>query len=228
MGVLKLGYRTNFLMNVLTLMDISVWKNKQMKDLIGILQDYAEDNYDKNRLLLSPNPLMSIALAAELLINIGMIRRKFENECQRIQSRLLELGRMYSAKIEDEKYYEKLIMDKDFSGRTVIKIITENSFESLMDEMDPKAENIITMIWHGKEATRCDGNIYGYSNLMHIITTRAKKNSGNEKNFLMMISNYFEPNFSVDYSFQYRYRSKAISFFFYKEFALALIMLVIF
>lgn len=85
MGVLKLGYRTNFLMNVLTLMDISVWKNKQMKDLIGILQDYAEDNYDKNRLLLSPNPLMSIALAAELLINIGMSRRKFENECQRIK-----------------------------------------------------------------------------------------------------------------------------------------------
>jgi hypothetical protein len=65
-------------------MDISVWKNKQMKDLIGILQDYAEDNYDKNRLLLSPNPLMSIALAAELLTNVGRNRRKFENECTRI------------------------------------------------------------------------------------------------------------------------------------------------
>ena len=84
LGVLKQGYRTNFLMNVLTLMDISVWKNKQMKDLIGILQDYAEDNYDKNRLLLSPNPLMSIALAAELLTNVGRNRRKFENECTRI------------------------------------------------------------------------------------------------------------------------------------------------
>jgi hypothetical protein len=32
----------------------------------------------------------------------------------------------------------------------------------------------------------------------------------------------------VDYSFQYRYRSKAISFFFQKEFACALAMLVIF
>jgi hypothetical protein len=43
-----------------------------------------------------------------------------------------------------------------------------------------------------------------------------------------MISNYFEPNFNVDYSFQYRYRSKAISFYFYKEFACAFAMLVIF
>jgi hypothetical protein len=101
-------------MNVLTLIDISVWKNKQMKDLIGIISDYANDNYEKNRLLLSPNPLMSIALASELLNNVADNRRKFENECQRIKASLLELGRTYSAKIEDEKYYEKLIMDKDF------------------------------------------------------------------------------------------------------------------
>jgi hypothetical protein len=43
-----------------------------------------------------------------------------------------------------------------------------------------------------------------------------------------MISNSFDANFNVDYSFQYRYRSKAISFFFQKEFACALAMLVIF
>lgn len=226
--VLKQGYRTNFLMNVLTLIDISVWKNKHMKDLIDIINDYVDESYDKNRLLLSPNPLMSIALASELLNNVGKNRRKFENECQRIQARLLELGRMYSAKIEDEKYYETLILDQDFQGRTVLKIITLNSFESLMDENDPKAENLIVMIWHGKEATRCDGNIYGYSNMMHIITTRAKKMSGKTTSFLQMVSNFFEPNFLVDYSFQYRYRSKAISFFFYKEFVCALAMLVIF
>ena len=71
-------------MNVLTLIDISVWKNKHMKDLIDIINDYVDESYDKNRLLLSPNPLMSIALASELLDNVGKNRRKFENECQRI------------------------------------------------------------------------------------------------------------------------------------------------
>jgi hypothetical protein len=40
------------------------------------------------------------------------------------------------------------------------------------------------MIWHGKEATRCDGNIYGYSNMMHILTSKAKKMSGKNETFL--------------------------------------------
>jgi hypothetical protein len=43
-----------------------------------------------------------------------------------------------------------------------------------------------------------------------------------------MVTNFYDPNFKVDYSFQYRYRSKAISFYFYKEFLCAMIMLVIF
>ena len=163
--ILKQGYRTNFLMNVLTLIDISVWKNKYMKEIIDIVNDYVDQTYDKNTLLLSPNPLMSIALASELLNNISMSRKKFENECTRIQTDVLELGRMYSSKISDEKYYERLIMDKDFKDRTVIK-------------------NLIVMIWNGREATRCDGNIYGYSNIMHIITTRAKLMSGRSTTFL--------------------------------------------
>lgn len=84
------------------------------------------------------------------------------------------------------------------------------------------------MIWHGKEATKCDGNIYGYSNLAHLIMTSAKKISGKRTSLMQMITNYYEPNFKVDYSYQYRYRSKAVSFFFYKEFFCALAMLVIF
>ena len=60
----------------------------------------------------------------------------------------------------------------------MLKIITKNTFEPLMDENDPKAENLMVMIWHGKEDTKCDGNIFGYSNLSHIIMSRAKKISG--------------------------------------------------
>ena len=86
LNILMEGYRTNFLMNILTLIDISVWKNKYIKDLLEIVNDYVEENYDKNRLLLSPNPLMSIALAAELLTKIAAFRRKFENECTKTKN----------------------------------------------------------------------------------------------------------------------------------------------
>lgn len=199
--ILKEGYRTNFLMNILSLIDISVWKNKHLKDLIEIINDYVDENYDKNRLLLSPNPLMSIALAAELLNKIGDARRKFENECVKIKNQLLALGKMYSRKIEDEKYFESLIMGIDFKKRTVIKTITANSFEQLMDEDDPKAENLMVMLWHGKEATKCDGNIYGYSNMTHILMTKTKKISGKKSTFLQMVTNFYDPNFKVDYSF---------------------------
>lgn len=45
---------------------------------------------------------------------------------------------------------------------------------------------------------------------------------------MQVATNSFEANFKVDYIFQYRYRTKAISFYFMKEFLCALVMLVIF
>jgi hypothetical protein len=53
-----------------------------------------------------------------------------------------------------------------------------------MYEKDPKAENLMLKIWNGKEATSCDGNIYGYSNLAHILMTKSKKITGNSTSLL--------------------------------------------
>jgi len=46
--------------------------------------------------------------------------------------------------------------------------------------------------------------------------------------FYSIISNSYSPNFKVDYSFQYRYRSKAVSVFFKKELFFALVLLIVF
>ena len=126
LGILKDGYRTNFLMNILILIDFSNWKNKYLKELLDTLNEYIEDPYDKNKMLLSPNPLMTIALASEIIDSIKRVRRKFENECNRVRDNLLELGKMYSLKIEDDSFYESLIRAVDFKNRSVLKIITEN------------------------------------------------------------------------------------------------------
>ncbi len=45
----------------------------------------------------------------------------------------MELGKMYSSKIDNQRYYDKLIMGTDFKGRSVLKIITINDFEKLMN-----------------------------------------------------------------------------------------------
>lgn len=67
---------------------------------------------------------MSITLACEILTKIADARRKFDSECYQIQQSMLKLGMMYTKKIEDENYYESLIMKKDFNDRNIVKIIT--------------------------------------------------------------------------------------------------------
>jgi hypothetical protein len=79
LAILKRGYCTNYILNILSLIDISVWKNKRLKSLIEIINEYVIDDYNRNRLLLSPNPLMSIAMACELLTKIKNSRRRFES-----------------------------------------------------------------------------------------------------------------------------------------------------
>ena len=39
---------------------------------------------------------------------------RFENECNGLKDDLLQLGKIYNSKIDDEDYFEGLIMDVDF------------------------------------------------------------------------------------------------------------------
>ena len=96
-----------------------------------------------------------------------------------------------------------------------------------MSELDPKASNLIRDIWQGEEFTKCDGNVFGFSNITHILLTRAKR-AGAGASFMDIVSGGFNAIFSVDYSFQFRYRSNAISQYFLKEILLALLMAMIF
>lgn len=96
------GTRTTFVLNIFPLIDISIWKAKHFKGLIDIVAAFSEDTYDKNNLLLTSNAIMSIALAADLLDTIAEKCKKLENECLRVRSEILELGRLFTSKIEDE------------------------------------------------------------------------------------------------------------------------------
>lgn len=72
-----------------------------------------------------------------------------------------------------------------------------------MEEKDPKAENLMNKIFRGKEATNCDGNIFGYSALSNVVLKPFKRlNAFNESQswIVTVASNGFEPNFKVDYS----------------------------
>lgn len=118
------GSKTNTILNSLLLMDITLWKNNYLMNLLSFFNDYVEQDFESNALLLSCNPMMNIALSAELLNKIGNAKKRFTNECKNIRDAILELGKMYNSKIESPSFYETLMNDEDFSGRRVIKIIT--------------------------------------------------------------------------------------------------------
>ena len=94
-----------------------------------------------------------------------------------MKHKLLLLGKVYCLKIEDEDYFKHLLLDTDFEKRSVLKIITSNKLEELLSTEDEKAENIMNSIYIGKEVTKCDGSIYGYSSFMHILIAKPKKST---------------------------------------------------
>jgi hypothetical protein len=117
------GSKTNYILNVLLESDVTLWRNKFLELLVAKFENFCGEQYDQNRLLLSYNPIMSIALSADLLMRIANKRRRFADECMNLKNSILDLGKVYNEKIEDESYYRELILDKDFRGRTVLSII---------------------------------------------------------------------------------------------------------
>ena len=99
-----------------------------MQELIWSFDNFIGEKYDKNMLLMSYNPMMTIALTAEVLIRISTTRRRFLDTCKGMIEALLTLGMYYNRKIELIDYYERLIMERDFLGRTVLAIICACKF----------------------------------------------------------------------------------------------------
>lgn len=75
------GSKTNYILNVMLLSDVPNWKNKFLKELLEMIENFATETFENNRLLLSYNPLMSIALTADLLTAIGNNRSRFTATC---------------------------------------------------------------------------------------------------------------------------------------------------
>lgn len=63
------GSKTNFILNVILLTDISQWKPSLLEQLLDIFGTYNDE--ESKVLLLSYNPLMTIALTCDLLVKIG-------------------------------------------------------------------------------------------------------------------------------------------------------------
>lgn len=94
-----------------------------------------------------------------------------------------------------------MVDDVDFSERSVLNIVCSRKFAELMSEDDPKAENLIMKMWRGKFSTSCDGNIFGYSNIIGIVTNSSTPAADPNATFMEIVTNDFRLNTDVDYLF---------------------------
>ena len=86
-----------------------------------------------------------------------------------------------------------------------------------MHEDDPKAVNLISNIWHGRQSEKCNGSIDGYSCLKHILESETEK-ADESATFMDIVTNFWGGmNDDVDYLFQYRYRMESIQMYYRKE-----------
>ena len=117
----------NFYLNVLVLAQVTSWRNIKLKHLLDLFDNYISGcaDYKTANLLLSYNPLLSIALTADLLTQIGKAKKSYQDRCTTMKDDLLALGKCYNEKITDDSFYKELITDTDFNGRTVLKIICD-------------------------------------------------------------------------------------------------------
>lgn len=171
------GSKTNFILKVILLTDISQWKPNLLDKLLELLGAFIEE--DSKVLLLSYNPLLTLTLTCDILVRIGQAKKIFRDQCNEMLDEMLSLGGIYSGKVEEIDVYKNLVDDLDFNGRSVLNIICYLGFQDLLSEDDPKGGTVIRNIWHGENFTKCDGSIMGYSCISHVLFNRAKRASEN-------------------------------------------------
>jgi len=114
-----------------------------------LFSQYKDEGYENNKLLLSANPLLCIALSCELLDKISNIKKKYKNLCDNQKEALLCLGKYYNRKIESTDVYRNLMNDTDFQNRSLLKIITLCKFHELLSDENSNPENLMNEIFVG-------------------------------------------------------------------------------
>lgn len=78
---LKNSIKTEMIFNILTYCDFSRWKQADLRIFINSIKEIIKNDFQKNRILLTANSIMILALAAEALVKIRKSVAVFKREC---------------------------------------------------------------------------------------------------------------------------------------------------
>ena len=74
--------KTELLLNVLLFSDFTRWDQGRLRQLLDMINEIASEEHEQNRILLSYNPIMTIALGCEFLDQISSNKNIFRHECR--------------------------------------------------------------------------------------------------------------------------------------------------
>ena len=73
LGDLEDGVRTEIVFNILTYVDFPKWKQTKLKKFMGQMKEIVKNSFEKNRILLTSNSILMVALACEFLYKIKAV-----------------------------------------------------------------------------------------------------------------------------------------------------------
>ncbi len=140
----------HYLFDTICLLGIMPLRKFSLEMYEKICQSLNSYNSNEESIINCSRPLLSIALAAELLNKIGNISNKMKYKADSISKSLLFLGYNIQTSINNEdtlNYY--LRIQTDLSGRSALEIYAENKFYDMLE--DPNVGLIIGKLWYGAE-----------------------------------------------------------------------------
>ena len=209
------GRHIELCLNIIIYVDFGQWSHGNIEILLSFIDDVINESEDNNKLILTSNTIMALALCSEFLKRISKTVRKYKRKCKHLLEGIAEIADKLVDNIEDE-LVKHIFLDKDFKDRTLFKIIFSNRLYSFLST--GKVNSVLDLVWEGTQSTECDGNIYDFSLLTYLASSNVKAIPGKKLSIKQLLfNNYTSQIDNLNFWFQYKFRHESIRYIYYKE-----------
>jgi hypothetical protein len=209
------GRHIELCLNIMTYSDFGRWAQSDIRRFLEFIMDIINDSEEKNKILLTSNTIMALALMCEYLKRISKAINVFDRQCRYLLEEIHVLADQLVDNIEDE-LVESIFLDKDFKDRTLFKIVTQYNLYSFLST--GKVNTVLDIVWEGINSTDCDGNLVDFSLLTFLAGSSVKTIPGKRISIKQLLFNsYVSQSNELNFWFQYKYRHESVQYIFYKE-----------
>jgi len=96
------------------------------KKFLDILHfSFNDSSVEGNLFSHSSNPLLTMCLLYELLLNIIKKFFSLNNVCKTLMNKIIQMSIQYIDSVDDENFLTSIMLERDFSGRDSLRIAVE-------------------------------------------------------------------------------------------------------